>query len=107
MIVDNLNGFRGRRGIRIDAGRVFELTLNDFMTQPLVLRDVPPAQDGEDGSGQKDDAGLRGTTESTKPASEEGDERTKLKFATLVTGKKNGEMSTCRFSLVRRIPEPE
>ena len=99
MIVDNLNGFRGRRRIRIDAGRVFELTLNNFMTQPLVLGDVPPAQDGEDGSGQKDDAGLRvpETRKSTKPASEEGDERTKLKFAIFVTGKKNGEISTCRF----------
>lgn len=69
LIVDDLNGLRGRRGIRIDASRVFKLTLNNFMTQPLVLGDVPPAQNSEDGSGQKDDAGLRGTTESTKPTS--------------------------------------
>ena len=97
-LVDNLNGFGGGRRIRIDAVRVFELTCNTFVTQPLVLGDVPPAQDGEDGSGAKYDAGLWVSQSQSKQPLEsqfKDNGRTKLKFAALVTGKKNGEMSTC------------
>lgn len=57
-IVGHLNGFRGGGGIRVDAIRLLELTLDIFGTQPLVLRDEPPAQDGEDGSGAKYDDSL-------------------------------------------------
>lgn len=38
--------------------RVLELALDVFVTQPLVLGDKPPAQNCEDGSGEKYDDGL-------------------------------------------------
>ena len=55
---DILNGFGGDRRTRIDTVCVLELALNTGAAQPLVLGNIPPAQDGEDGGSAKNDAGL-------------------------------------------------
>jgi len=57
-LVGSLNGFGGGRRTRIDTVRLLELTFKVFATQPLVFRDDPPAQNGEDGSSAKDDHSL-------------------------------------------------